>query len=137
MCQPIPFGLYTLWDIGSETNRFTLRQNETRSFENVVMSYFQRTKPECKINSFYTTGRQKKIDRFGVDGFCSPCDIVFEAMGCFYHFCPCQELCPSLIEDDIKRGSRKRELEHLRRRYIQKKGFTVIQTRKCECWRLY
>ena len=54
----------------------------------MVMSYFQRTRPDCKIESFYTTGRQKKIDRFSVDGFGSHCNTVFEAMGCFYHFVP-------------------------------------------------
>ena len=68
-CQPMPTGFYTRWDIDSETGRFTPRQNKTRSFENMVMSYFQRTRPDCKIESFYTTGRQKKIDRFSVDGF--------------------------------------------------------------------
>ena len=92
MCQPMPTGLYTRWYIDSETGRFTPRQNKTRSFENMVMSYFQRTRPDCKIESFYTTGRQKKNDRFSVDGFCSHCNTVFEAMGCFYHFCPSQEL---------------------------------------------
>ena len=57
MCQPIPTGLYTRWDIDSETSIFTPRQNKTRSFENTVMSYFQRTRPDCKIESYYTTGR--------------------------------------------------------------------------------
>ena len=102
MCQPMPTGLYTPWYIDSETIRFTPRQ-KTRSFENMVMSYFQRTRPDYKIESFYTRGRQKKIDRFSVDGFCYPYNTVFEAMGCFYHFCPCQELRPSLTEEDIKR----------------------------------
>ena len=96
MCQPMPTGLYTRWDINSKTSRFTPRQNETRSFEEMIMSYFQRTRPYCKIESLYTTGRQKKIDRFIVDGFCSHCNSVLEAMGCFYHFHPCQELRPSL-----------------------------------------
>ena len=62
MCQPMPTGPYTRWDFDSETSRSTPRQNKTRSFENMVMSYFQRTRPECKIESFFTTGRQKKID---------------------------------------------------------------------------
>ena len=137
MCQPMPTGLYTRWDIDSETSRFTPRQNKTRSFENMVMSYFQRTRPDCKIESFYTTGRQKKSDRFSVDGFCSHCNPVFEAMGCFYHFCPCQELRPSLTEEDVKRGSRRRELDELRRSYIQEKGFTVIEMWECEWWRVY
>ena len=108
MCQPMPTGLHTRWDIDSETGRFTPRKNKTRSFENMVKSFFQRTRPDCKIESFSTTGREKKIDRFSVDGFCSHCNTVFEAMGCFYHFCPCQELRSSPTEEDIKRGSRRR-----------------------------
>ena len=84
MCQPMPTGLYRSWDFDSEMSRFIPRQNRTRSFENMVMSYFQWTRPECKIESFFTTGRQKKIDCFSVDGFCSHCNTVFEAMGCFY-----------------------------------------------------
>ena len=69
-------------------------------------------------------------------GFCSHCSTVFEAMACFYHFCPCQELRPSRTEKDIKRGSR-RELDELRQGYIQEKGFTVIGMWKCGWWRLY
>ena len=137
MCQPRATGFYTCWDIDSKTSRLTPRQNKTRSFENKVMSYFQRTRPGCKIEIFYTTGRQKKIDRFSVDEFCSHCNTVFEAMGCFYLFCSCQEFRPSLTEEDIKRGSRKRDLDELRQGYIQEKGFTVIEMWDCEWWRLY
>ena len=137
MCEPMPTGLYTLWDIDSQTSRFQSRKNKTRSFENMVMSFFQHTRPDCKIESFYTTGRQKKNDRFSADGFCSHCNTVFEAMGWFYHFCPCHELRSSLTEEDIKRGSRRRELDDLRRSYIQERGFTVIEMWECEWWRLY
>ena len=101
------------------------------------MSFFQRTSPEWEIESFFTTSRQKKIDCFSVDGFSSHCNTVFEAMGCFYHFCPCQELRPSLTEEDIQRGSKKRELDALTRHYIHEKGFKVIEMWKCEWWRLY
>ena len=96
--------------------------------------YFQQTRPDCRI---VTTGRKKKIDRFSVDGFCSHCNTVFEAMGCFYHFCPCQALPPTLTGEDVKRGSRRRELDELRRSYIQEKNFTVIEMSECEWWRLY
>ena len=58
-------------------------------------------------------------------------------MGCFYHFCPCQELHPSLTEEDIQRGSKKRELDSLRRHYIQEKRFKVIEIWECEWWKLY
>ena len=137
MCQPMPTDLYTRWGLDSETSSFIPRQNKTRSFENMVMSYFQRTRPDCKIKSFYTTGRQKKIDCFSVDAFCSHCNTVSGAMGCFYHFYPCQELRPSLTKEDIQRGSKKRELDALRRRYIEEKGFNVIEMWECEWWRLY
>ena len=137
MCQPMPTGLHTCWHFLSETSIFTSRQNKTRSFENMVMSFFQRTRSECDIGSFFTTGRQKKIDCFSVDGLCSHCNTVSEAMGCFYHFCPCQELRLSPTEDEIQRGSKKRKLDALRRHYIQEKGFKVIEMGECEWWRVY
>ena len=58
-------------------------------------------------------------------------------MGFFYHFCPRKELRPSLTEEDIKRGSQKRELDDLRRGYIQERDFTVIGMWECEWWRFY
>ena len=134
MCQPMPTCLYTRWDLDSETSRFTPRQTKTRSFEDMVMSYFQRTRAGCKIESFYTTSRQKKIDYFSVDGFCSHCKTVFEAMGCFCHFCLCQELRLFLTEEDIPRVSKKRELDALRGHYIQEKNFKVIEMWECEWW---
>ena len=103
----------------------------------MVLFYFQCTRPDCKIESFYTTSRQKKTDCFSSDGFCSHCNTVFEAMGCFYHFCPCQELRPSFTEEDTKRGIRRKELDDLRRSYKQKKVFTVLEMWECEWWRLY
>ena len=111
MCQPMPTGLYTQREYDTESNRFKPQQNKSRNFENMVMSYFQRQRPDCKIESFYTTGTQKKIDCFQVDGFCAQCNTVFEAMGCFYHYCPCQEVRPSLIEGDIERGNKKGEMD--------------------------
>ena len=100
------------------------------------MSYFQRTKPQCEIKSFLTTDRQQKIDLFSANGFCFHFNTAFEAMGCFYHFCPCQEFRPPLTEEDIQRGSRKRELDALRRHYIQEKGFKSIENWEWEWWRL-
>ena len=61
---------------------------------------------------------------------------MFEAVGCFNHFCPCQELRPSLTEEDFQRGSKKRELDALRRHYIQEKSFKVTERGECEWWRL-
>ena len=127
-CQPMPTGLHTRWEFDSETSRFKPRQNKTRSFENLVMSYFQRTKPECEIEGFFAKGRQKKNDCFNIDGFCFHCNTVLEAMVCFYHFCPCQEL---LSLKWIFNGIARRELDALREHYMQEKGFNVIEMREC------
>ena len=89
----------------------------------MVMSFYQKLRPECKIESFYTTGKQKKIDFFHIDGYCDHCETVFEAMGCYYHFCSCQETCPFMSEQDIERGNKKREMDELRREYIKEKGY--------------
>ena len=76
ICQPMPTGLYTRWDYDTESHMFKTQQNKSRNFENIVMSYFQRQIPDCKIESFYTTGFQKKIDCFKADGFCAHCNTV-------------------------------------------------------------
>ena len=83
MCQPMPTGLYTLWEYDTESNRYKTQQNNSRNFENLVMSYIQRQRPDCKIESFYATGTQRKVDCFKVDVFFEHCHTVFEAMGCF------------------------------------------------------
>ena len=135
MCQPMPTGLYTRWEYKSETQRFAPRQNKLSSFENMVFSFSQRLRPD-KIESFVTTGRQKKIDFFSVDGVCNRCNTVFKAMGCYYHYCSCQEARPSLSETDIERGVKKREQDEIRRGYIRQKGFQIVEMWDCECWRL-
>ena len=60
MCQPMLIGLYTRWNYVSGSQKVMPRQNKTRSFENMVLSYFQQTRPECKIESNVSTGRQKE-----------------------------------------------------------------------------
>ena len=133
----MPTGLYTRCEYDSETKSFTARQNKSRSFENMVRSYFQQSRPECKIESNVTTGRQKKIDCFKVNVICYHCNTVFEAMGCYYHYCPCQEARPSLTDTDIERGVKKRQQDEMRRDYIQQKGYEIVEMWECEWWSLY
>ena len=85
MCQSMPTWLYTRWNYDSESQKNLPRQNKTRFFENMVITYFQQTSPECQIESNVTTGRQKKIDCFIVEGNFNHCNTVFEAMGCSFH----------------------------------------------------
>ena len=55
-------------------------------------------------------------------------------MGCYFHFCPCQEARRSLTDDDIKRGIKKRELDELRKDYIREKGYSVEEKWECSWW---
>ena len=90
-------GSMTLKLIGSK-----LEIMRKRNFESTVMSFYQQElRPKCKVESFYTTEKQKKIDCFHVDCYCDHCKTVFEAMGCYFHFCSCQETRPPLSEQYI------------------------------------
>ena len=134
MCQAMPTGLYTRWEFDSDLQKFKARQNKIRKFENMVISYYQTIRPDCTIESIYTTGKQKKIDWFSVDGFCGHCNTIFEALGCYYHFCPCREAQPSLSEEELKHGLQKRESDKLRKKHLEKKGYKIIEMRECEWW---
>ena len=84
-----------------------------------------------------TTGRQKKIDCFSVDRFCNHCNIVFEAMGCSFHYCPSQEARPCLTDNEITRRLKEREQDQMRKEYIQQKGYKIIEMWECKWWELY
>ena len=114
--------------------KFKAKHNRTRNFENMVMSFYQGIRPACKIESFFTSGKQKKIDCFNVDGYCDHCKTVFEAMGCYYHFCSCQEARPSLTEQDTERGNKKREMDDMRREYNKEKGYKMEEMWECDWW---
>ena len=66
--------------------------------------------------------------------FCFHANTVFEAMGCFYCFCPCQEVRPSVTEEDNKRGSRKGGLDEMRQSYVPEEGFTVTTCTTVSSW---
>ena len=53
-------------------------------------------------------------------------------MGCFYHYCPCQEARLSLTEEDIERGNKKREMDQMRKPYIKDKGYNFVEMWECE-----
>ena len=104
----------------------------------MAMSYFQRQRPDSKIQSFYTTGTQKKIDCFKVGDFCGAhCNTVFEAMGGFYHYCLCPEARLSLTEEEIKRCNQKRGVDQMRKKYIKEKGYNVVEMWECDWWNLF
>ena len=132
----MPTNLRTRWDLDSETITFTLPQNKSRSFETMVMSYFQPTRPDCKIEGLYKTGRPKQW-RFQCWW------ISFSLHHCVWsHGLLLPPLTPwrdTFIspQEDIKRGSQKRDLDEFRQNYTKRKGFKVIDMWECEWWRSY
>ena len=72
ICPLLPTGLHTRWrrwEYESEIQRFTPRQNKSRFFKNMVLSYFLQLRLDCETESNVTTGRQKKNDCFSVAQF--------------------------------------------------------------------
>ena len=58
-------------------------------------------------------------------------------MGCFYHYCPCQEARLFLTENEIERGNKKREMDQMRKQYNKEKGYNVVEMWECEWLNLY
>ena len=58
-------------------------------------------------------------------------------MGCYYHYCPCQEARPSLTDTISERGVKKRHQDDMRRDYIQQNGYQIVEMWECEWWSLY
>ena len=136
----MPTGLYTRHarlEFDADLQRFKPRQNTSRIFECMIMSYFRRMRPNCINESIYTTWTQKKIDCFNANGFCGHCNTVFEGMGRFFHYCPCQEAWPALTQEDIQRGTKKKKMDELRRQNIEERVYTVFEKWEREGWELY
>ena len=123
--------LYTRCNYDSDSLKFLPTENKTRSFENTVLSYFQQTRPECSIENDVTSGRQKEIDCFSVDGSFNHCNTVFEAMGCFF------ETRPSLSDNEIMRGIEKKEQDQMRKEYNQQNRYKIFEKWECNVWELY
>ena len=123
----MPAGLYTRYDFDADLQSFKSSQDKSRSFENMVVSYFQEMRPDCKIESFCATGTQKTIDCFSADGFCEHCNTMFELMGCFHLYCPCQDARPAQTEEDIQRGIKKKQRDEIWKQYIEEKEYTVVE----------
>ena len=125
MCQDMPTGLYMRWEFDTDIQKFKARHNRARNFENMVMSFYQETRPACKIESFFYIWKTEKIDCFNVDGYCDHYKTMFEAMACYYYFCSCQEARPYLTEQDIERGKNKRGSDDMGCEYIKEKGYKI------------
>ena len=86
MCQPMPTEFLTRWEYESEIQHFTPGLNKSRSSDKLFLWYSQQFPSDSEKESNVTTGRSKKNDCFSVDELCNLWNIVFEAMGWYYHY---------------------------------------------------
>ena len=52
----------------------------------------------------------------------------YEAMRCYFRFpffCPCKEARASLSEDEMRRGTKRKEIDELRRVYLRNKRYNI------------
>ena len=94
-----------------------LRLNKTRPEVLKIWSYpiSNEQDQNVKLKASLQQADRRKLTDSVLVGFFSRCNTMSEAMVWFYYFCPCEELRPSFTEDDLQRGSKKRELNALRR----------------------
>ena len=123
-------------EFDADLQRLKPRQNKSRSLKFIFMPYFQRMRPDCRIESLYTTETQKRLSLTKKMGSMD-IDRVFEVMGCFHPYCPCQEARPAPTENDIQRGTRKKKMDEMRKQYVEEEGYTVVKMWECEWWKLY
>ena len=55
----MPTELYTRWEFDTDLQKFKARHNRTPNFENMVMSFYQKTRPACKIEFSHLENRKK------------------------------------------------------------------------------
>ena len=55
-------------------------------------------------------------------------------MGCYFHFCACQEARASMSEEETQKGLKKREHDELRRDYLRNRGYKVVEIWECNWW---
>ena len=88
----------------------------------MAMYYLQSQQPECTLESFFKTGKQKKVDCSNADRFFYNCSTVFEVIGCDNHFSFFQGARASLSDLEKQRVMRKEKNEEFRRGYLGNKG---------------
>ena len=131
MTKLMPSGPYVKWEFSNERQLFIPKRNYRSHFELMTMSFQQYLRPECQIQTAFTHKKQKRIGRFFVDGYCHHCSTVFEANGCYYHFCQCQEAKTKSLQE-FEEGHQRRLLHEKRKQFLIEQGFSVIEVWECE-----
>ena len=126
-CQHKFTGLITLCDLDPDTSSFAPRQHKTRSFENMVMSYFQRTRPVCRIESCYTKSRRQKLTTSVLIAFFLIATLCLKLWVAFITFLLVKRNVHLSLKKILNVVVRKEDWDETRRNYIQENGFTVLE----------
>ena len=89
------------------------------------------------MEKFCVQRTQKNIESFSAEGMFAQCHTVFEAMGCFRHYCFCQAARHSPGEQDLERGKKKKLIDEMPKQYIKEKRYDVVDMRECKWWSNY
>ena len=138
MCQAKRTCLYTRWELDSESDKFKPSQNKTKSFEIKVMSGFQKVRSQCTVESFYTTGTQKKelmliALMIAFEDIATQCLKLWDAIAIL-------SKSRSSYCSQWKNNSARLSKERARRtkKTINKEKFqNVIEKYECDWWKLY
>ena len=134
MCQEMPTGItldgsliQTLRSLKlGKINRGNLRTCLCHTYNPSVLTALLKATTQLEL--------KKRIDCFNVDGFCAHCKTIFEAMGCYFYICACQEARISMSEEETQRRLKKREYHELRRDYLRNKGYKFVEILECNWW---
>ena len=126
----MPAELYTRWSMTQNFIGLNLNKKNPET-SRTWLSHISKEK-DLNVELRVSTPQElkKKIYCFKVDCFCALCNTVFKAMGCFFHYCPCQEARFSLTEEDIERGNKKREMDQIIKQYIKKTVIILLKSGK-------
>ena len=107
-------------DLTQNLKGFNLNKTNLETLRTWLSHISKHKDPTATVRlSLDTTGTQKETDCFKADGFCAHSNTVFEAMGCLYHYCPCQGAQSSLTQEDIECGNKERDTDQIRKQYIK------------------
>ena len=135
MIKDLSEGVYTKSELREDTWLFHPWRTKKSYLECFVLKLIQKHNPHFFIQTQFNQKSQKRIGAYLVDGFCSPCNTVFEVFGCYWHFCPCQEK-KRLPIDEIEKGLKRREYDECRRKFLLGNGLIVCEIRECDWWKL-
>ena len=85
MCQAMPISLYTRWKLVSESANLNRAKTTRRALKNWSCHTFSESDHTVKgIVSIRQVYRKKLLHTVLM------ANTVFEAVGCYFHYCPCQ-----------------------------------------------